>query len=417
MANPKVSIVVTSYNIESYIGQCLKTICEQTLQEIQIIVVDDGSTDGTQDVIREFVQKDPRIEFIALPENTIGGVASAANAGLEVCTGDYIGFADGDDLYETTMFEKLYSSAVEHGADLAMCQYLLLDESTNERSPPAEERRWDPILQTELFELNIENQKRFLQFIAVPWRKLYRREVVEVNEIRFPVGEFFYEDNPFHWASLLSATSIVVIPEVLCYHRVARVGQSMEVADERLFKMFEHHDIIKNWLIKNDLEDLFRVSLLGWVTSQLEWISQRTPRHLAEKLYDRVSKIYEQYSQPDVDQMIEEFAKGKRARRLAEALLNGSQPQFFEILSPVSEPAPLKRSLFREGVYRLRTEGIATTSGLTARYLARKMGIKVGQPTALRPTDPVKNTDLLFALTVLQERLDRIEKKIDSLDK
>lgn len=417
MASPKVSIVVTSYNIEAYISQCLETICGQTLKDIEIIVVDDGSTDGTKSVISEFAKKDDRIVFVPLPENTIGGVASAANAGLERCTGDYVGFADGDDLYETSMFEKLYSISVKHDADLAMCKYLLLDEATGEKSAPAEEKRWYDISDTECFELNAMNQKRFLQFIAVPWRKLYRRELIDANQLRFPVGDFFYEDNPFHWFSIVSARSIVVEPEVLCYHRVARVGQSMEVADERLFKMFEHHETIRSWLINNDLEPLFRIALLGWVTSQVEWISQRTPPHLVDVLFESLSNIYEKYSQADIDEMIDEFSKGKRARKLTEALVNGSKSEFNVVLFPSKESIPTKRSLFQEGLFRLRTEGLVRTSRLTAEYLARKVGVKARKSPSVRSNDPVRNTDVLFALTVIQKRLDDIEEKINRLEK
>ena len=83
-----------------------------------------------------------------------------------------------------------------------------------------------------------QTRRQFLRFIAVPWRKLYRRSLLEDHAIRFPVSDSFYEDNPFHWFSVISARSIAVVPEVLCYHRVGRAGQTMATADERLFQIF-----------------------------------------------------------------------------------------------------------------------------------------------------------------------------------
>ena len=110
--------------------------------------------------------------------------------------------------------------------------------------------------------------KRFLRFIAVPWRKLYRRSLLEDNLIRFPVGDHFYEDNPFHWFCLLSAGSIAVVPQVLCYHRVGRAGQTMANGDARLFTIFAHHGTIQDWLRERALFDIYSVSLLEWVISQ-----------------------------------------------------------------------------------------------------------------------------------------------------
>ena len=244
---PKLSIIVTCYNIEPYLVQCLESVIGQTMTDIEIIIVDDGSKDGTPAIIRDYAARDSRIKTVLMTTNTIGGVATAANAGLDIATGDYIGFADGDDYCEPTMFEKLYDAAVASDSDLSMCQYLLEDERTSERRPPAEKHRWKDIKDVKHVVLTTEETRVYLQFIAVPWRKIYRRSLLDAHAIRFPVGDFFFEDNPFHWFSLISANAVVLVPEVLCYHRVARVGQTMETADARLFKIFQHHAIIQDW--------------------------------------------------------------------------------------------------------------------------------------------------------------------------
>ena len=161
------------------------------------------------------------------------------------------------------MFQKLYDAAVAHSADLAMCDYQLLDARTGELGAPADSGRWRDYSSTTAFELNDETRREMLRFISVPWRKIYRRDLVERVNLRFPVGDYFYEDNPFHWASILAGSRIVLIPEQLCQHRVARVGQTMATVDSRLLRIFHHHDNIRDWLRLNGLDEDYGPDLLG----------------------------------------------------------------------------------------------------------------------------------------------------------
>jgi len=210
----RLSIVVTAYNIEGYLQQCLESVAAQTFADIEVLVVDDGSTDRTPELISSFAEGDARFVPILLGENSPGGVATAANAGLDRATGEWVGFVDGDDFIEPTMFESLVKAATSHHADLAMCQYREVTADGLESRDPADVRRWNQ-LSPDRHYLDVTATKRFLRFIAVPWRKLYRRSLLESNDIRFPMGDYFYEDNPFHWFALLSAQSIAVVPQAL----------------------------------------------------------------------------------------------------------------------------------------------------------------------------------------------------------
>ena len=206
------SIIVTAYNIEDYIEQCLDSVAAQTLRDLEVLVVDDGSSDSTPDKIVEFCAGDPRFIPVLLPENSPGGVATAANAGLDRATAPWVGFVDGDDYVEPTMFERLVGAAAGCDADLAMCQYQEVVDGSGERRDPADAHRWAE-LTASCYELDVPTRRQFLRFIAVPWRKLYRRSLLEKNAIRFPVSDGFYEDNPFHWFAVISAQSVAVVPE------------------------------------------------------------------------------------------------------------------------------------------------------------------------------------------------------------
>lgn len=405
----QLSIIVTSYNIEQYIGQCLSSVLEQTLQDIEVIVVDDGSTDGTPSVIRRVAESDPRVVPVLLEQNSVGGVATAANAGLDRATSPYVGFVDGDDYCEPTMFEKLLYAATDNNADLAMCRYQLVDTATGDLSYPADEARWADVDQP-VYALDVDERKRFLSFVAVPWRKLYRREMLESRHIRFPVGDYFYEDNPFHWFCLLTATSLAVVPEVLCYHRYARAGQTMSTVDERLFRIFEHHDTIHAWIVERGLSADFTPSLVGWVVSQMEWIAPRTPPELRPQLFDILRRIMSAYDDHVVAEALAQGQKGVLTRLLVEALRQGNYAGFAKALQMGARPTnPVVSAAFH-----LRYSGLDETVRLTRRYARNKARDYRARLRDRRARPSRETGDILFALAVIEARLESIETTLRS---
>lgn len=116
----KVSVIVPVYNVETYIRRCIASLAGQTLTDIEVLLVDDGSTDGSGKICDEYVQKDPR--FLVFHKQN-GGVASARQFGLEKVTGEYTIHADADDWLELSMLEDLYTKAVENDADMVVCDY------------------------------------------------------------------------------------------------------------------------------------------------------------------------------------------------------------------------------------------------------------------------------------------------------
>lgn len=111
----KVSVIIPVYNTEKFLRKCLDSVCNQTLQDIEIICINDCSTDGSLEILREYAGKDNRIKLIELFEN--GGAAKARNIGIDIAHGEYIGFVDSDDFVDLDFYEKLYNKAVETGAD------------------------------------------------------------------------------------------------------------------------------------------------------------------------------------------------------------------------------------------------------------------------------------------------------------
>lgn len=173
-----ISIVVPIYKVEQYLRQCLDSICLQSYNNIEIILVDDGSPDRCGKICDEYAEKDSRIQVI---HKVNGGLSDARNAGIDIATGKYIAFVDSDDWIEKTMFENLYNTALKEQADIVCCGRYLTDGehvfSQNFMSNSRSYNRQDAIEEILL--------GKSLDVAA--WDKLYAKELFD--GIRFPVGE------------------------------------------------------------------------------------------------------------------------------------------------------------------------------------------------------------------------------------
>lgn len=417
---PQISIIVTAYNIEEYIAESLSSITGQTLRNIEIIVVDDGSTDTTPQIISNFAARDPRIKPILFSQNTIGGVASAANAGIEAASGDFIGFADGDDCYAPEMFEKLWRAATETDSELAMCRYTLLDEADGTVVEPAEANRWRSYPQQVALDLDRKLRKDILQFISVPWRKLYRRDLVERAGLRFPVGDFFFEDNPFHWMSIIEANRIVLVPERLCQHRVARAGQTMATMDERLLRIFQHHDIIRDWLVHRNYLTDYHDDLLRWISSQLSWVSLRAEGDIRRKLFDLLVPIIGQYTSREIEDYARSNGRGRTVQML-EALKASDYVRFGQAAGWASGlstrgRAPAGASLWRRGLHHLRHTGMRQTASMTMTYMSERLGLRRSE-TSKTVQNKLSHQDLMMALIVLQRDIRSLRQEVKDLSR
>ena len=118
---PKVSVIIPVYNTERYLRRCLDSVCNQTLSDIEIICINDCSTDNSLDILKEYADKDKRIKIINFKENK--GAAVARNTGIDIVNGEYIGFIDSDDFVDSDFYEKLYNTASENNSDIAKGEY------------------------------------------------------------------------------------------------------------------------------------------------------------------------------------------------------------------------------------------------------------------------------------------------------
>ncbi|WP_435524671.1 glycosyltransferase family 2 protein [Chryseobacterium indoltheticum] len=126
---PKVSVVVPVYNVEHYLAKCLDSLVNQSLQDIEIIVVNDGSSDGSENIIQQYSEKYPGKIKAFIKEN--GGLSDARNFGIEKATGDYLGFVDSDDYVSGMMFAEMFNLAERYNAEMVICNIQKIDEDGN----------------------------------------------------------------------------------------------------------------------------------------------------------------------------------------------------------------------------------------------------------------------------------------------
>ena len=213
----KISIIVPVYNASKYLGKCLQSLINQTLPDIEIICINDGSTDNSLEILKEFEQKNVDIKVFSQKNK---GQSIARNFGIRQAKGEYIGFLDADDWADEQMFEELYKNAKTFDSDIAMCSIKTYDETTREISGK------DSYLTLDLFDETFENRafhySETLGFIfricVVPWNKIYKREFLISNQILFPEGLSF-EDNVFNLETFIKSEKISIVKKPLVYYR------------------------------------------------------------------------------------------------------------------------------------------------------------------------------------------------------
>jgi glycosyltransferase involved in cell wall biosynthesis len=173
-----ISVIVPIYNIKDYIRECIDSIISQTYRKIEIILVDDGSTDGSEKIVDEFEKKDDRIKCI---HKHNGGLSSARNAGLDVCTGDYIVFVDGDDFILPNLLEYLLELILSYNADIAIIGSFR--DERPEYISDVNAGKSPKVFAGIDYANDLTGDKHF--FPHAVWGKMYKRDLV--SKIRFPV--------------------------------------------------------------------------------------------------------------------------------------------------------------------------------------------------------------------------------------
>jgi FkbM family methyltransferase len=295
---PCVSVVVAVHNVDRYLSQCLDALANQTLRNIEIIVVNDASSDRCAEIINSYKLAYPSIKVITCASNK--GLATVRNIGLRAATGEYVAFADGDDWVDVKMCEVLYQHAKDTHAEVVIADATVFYEDTKHFGEFFDRhirQSLDQRLRTTTFGLHSEPSVLLLEPVA--WPKLYERNFLRKHAIQFEDGMNSYEDMCFHFSVLLKAKRISLTDDKLFFYRQNRPGQISGRTSRKIFEVFAvfnriHENLTAwnvdpsiwgilvkvqvrqfNWLLKDRVHSHHKREFLALAAKQLRAIPAR----------------------------------------------------------------------------------------------------------------------------------------------
>jgi len=248
---PFISIIIPAYNVEAHISRCIMSTIKQTLKEIEIIIVNDGSTDNTKTIIEELAKQDNRITVINKQNN---GVSSARNMGLNIAKGDYIQYLDGDDWIEPNTCEEMYTLAKEKNLDIVVSNFYRDDNYGNIDV-------WYDLQENKTFYTNEEYLTLLFKgesFNAL-WNKLFSKKIHQ--HIRHPVSTNIGEDFVVLTQLIYQAERIGKIHKAFLHYIVNPLSITQTIDSTRKYQLFEAFSLVKKFLIQKNIYDKYKDSI------------------------------------------------------------------------------------------------------------------------------------------------------------
>jgi len=295
---PLLSVIIPTYSVEKYIRECLFTVVEQTYTNLEIIIIDDASTDSTPQIIKEYAQKDSRIRAFFHEENK--GPGSTRNEGLRLASGEYVTFVDHDDSQDVTKYEQMMQRALETDADITFCRSYDLDMLTRKTTEPYEipysARETDnyrlPVqIMTWAGKNHLLNHP--LNTFGPPWTKIVRNELIKNFGIKFAENGNRYDDVLYHYLVIYNADTVAFVDDTLCTHRFFEESITGNAVLKNRDVFF---DILKTWdelELYADKYDLDHKSLL-YLYLEMMLYHMWTVEH-SYRYYRRLKKILRKY--------------------------------------------------------------------------------------------------------------------------
>lgn len=291
----KVSVIIPVYNVEKYLEECLDSVINQTLKDIEIICVDDGSTDTSFKILQQYKKNDNRIKVFHQKNK---GAGAARNNGIRHAEGKYLAILDADDIYDVSMLEKMYCKSEELNLDINICRCRHL----NNQTMGLEAMNWT--LRTDYLPCKIFNKDDIPEHIfgfciGWSWDKLINRKFVTKNRLKFQ-NLRSTNDMLFVFMSLVLADRISYIDEVLCTHRYNTKTQLSETRDKDFFCFIKAIYELQRQLKKHNLYNKLEQSFVNWNTEFCFWhlntISNLNALVLKQILIDKVFPKIDAYS-------------------------------------------------------------------------------------------------------------------------
>lgn len=282
-----ISVVVPIYNVGKYLAKCIESVSAQTYKNLEIILVNDGSTDDCGNICDDYAKKDQRIKVI---HKINGGLSDARNAGIEIAKGQYIGFVDSDDYINANMYERLVNIMKTDNSEIAVCNYSLVYEETEKN-----------IFEKNDFDDNyllIDNKNKLIEYamknnydtFTVAWNKVYLRELF--NDIRYPKGKI-HEDVFTTYKLLYKAQKISYTKDAMYYYlqrETSIMGQKFN--EKRLHRLDALQEQLKFYQLKKE-QGMWNITLFYYKLFLIHMISEvQKNTELKKDMLDSYKKYY-----------------------------------------------------------------------------------------------------------------------------
>ena len=273
----KLSIIVPVYNVEKYLERCLETLVNQTIKEYEIIIVVDGSTDNSIEIVKKYKEKYSNLIKYVETENR--GLSAARNHGIDLAKGEYIGFVDSDDYISTNMYEKLYKCAKDNNYDVVVCSYCKVTDENEEE-----------------IKLGINKDSTLEEIIInsrpYAWNKIYKKDSFEKYNLKFPEGLIF-EDVCTVYPLLMQSKKIGYVSEKMYFYSCNRTDSIMKKKNRNDLCLLKILTNLNEYCIKNDLFDTYN-DLISEINVRHIYYRFRELKNYNNKKYN-LSFIYKSF--------------------------------------------------------------------------------------------------------------------------
>lgn len=283
---PLVSVIIPIYNQEKYLRECLDSICNQSLPNIEIICVNDGSTDKSSEILENYVKQDSRIRILSQKNQ---GAGAARNLGMKVAKGEYLSFLDSDDIFEPLMLETMVRAIEKDNADVLVCRSDRFDTNTGIRESMPWSIRKD--LLPNFIPFNSADVKKnfFELFVWWPWDKLFRKSFIDSLKIRYQnlrtTNDLF-----FVCASVLMAERISCVPEVLIHQRI-NLKTSLSSTREKSWNNFLTALVsLKEYMLEQQIYPIFQQDFINYCLNFSLWHLDTIKGHSFTLLYQALKE-------------------------------------------------------------------------------------------------------------------------------
>ncbi len=297
MNDVKVSIIIPVYNVENYLRQCLDSIVDQTLKQIEIICVNDGSTDNSLQILEEYAKQDERIKIINQKNM---GPAAARKIGLNNAQGEFIAFVDSDDWIKLDACEKLYKNAVSNNSDVVLLNFILYDESTEKYT------HWKGLNIAAQFDKNTDFNNFIFDHSDIKpillngftgcTNKLYKTKFLKsYDDFYFPKSISLGEDVPLNVQVLLRAQRMSLCKENFYIYRTSNINSNSNTTtkNKQIFTIFTIIDEVENILIENRIMIEYKNEFsMFQIVHLTHWLNRCDKLHIKE-FFDSYEAVFQ----------------------------------------------------------------------------------------------------------------------------